>query len=214
MSLNIFQYFTPRDKAFFPLFERTSSNLVDTSKTLVEYVNCGSPERKRELFKEIQRLEHIGDDLTHETFTELSSNFITPFDREDIHTLVASLDDIVDYIHGSVKRMELYKIDPVTPAIIRLAELIHDCAVDLDKAVRELRNLRNITRIKEATVRINSLENHADDIYDNAIARLFEDEKNAIEVIKMRDILSSLEKATDKAEDCADVISSILVKNA
>lgn len=188
--------------------------MVETSKVLVEYVNSSSLEKKKELFKEIQRLEHIGDDLTHETFTELSSNFITPFDREDIHELIASLDDIVDYIHGSVKRMELYKIHPVTPAIIRLSELIYDCAVDIDKAVHELRNLKNITRIKEATVRINSLENHADDIFDNAIARLFEDEKNAIEVIKMRDILSSLEKATDKAEDCADVINSILVKNA
>lgn len=214
MSLNIFQYFTPRDKNFFPLFERATANLVETSKVLVELVNTSSHDRRRELFKEIERLEHVGDSITHETFYELSSNFITPFDREDIHALVTAIDDIVDYVHGSTKRIELYKVEIMTPAIIKLSELILKCAEELNTAVKELRDLKNITKIKEATVRINSIENHADDIFDNALARLFEDEKNAIEVIKMKDVLSALETATDKAEDAADVINSILVKNA
>lgn len=214
MSLNIFQYFTPKDKNFFPLFERAAANLLETSKVLVELVNTSPPEKKRELFKEIERLEHVGDGITHETFHELSANFITPFDREDIHALVTSIDDIVDYIHGSTKRIELYKVEVMTPAIIKLSELIHKSAEELNIAVKELRNLKNISKIKEATVRINSIENHADDIFDNAIARLFEEEKNAVEVIKMKDVLSALETATDKAEDAADVINSILVKNA
>jgi len=214
MNLNIFQYFTPKDKNFFPLFERATANLLETTKVLVELVNTSSPERKRELFKEIERLEHVGDSITHETFHELSSNFITPFDREDIHALVTAIDDIVDYVHGSTKRIELYKVEVMTPAIVKLAELIHKCAEELNTAVKELRNLKNITTIKEATVRINSIENHADDIFDNALAQLFENEKNAVEVIKMKDVLSALETATDKAEDAADVINSILVKNA
>jgi len=214
MNLNIFQYFTPKDNNFFPLFERATANLLETTKVLVELVNTSSPERKRELFKEIERLEHVGDSITHETFHELSSNFITPFDREDIHALVTAIDDIVDYVHGSTKRIELYKVEVMTPAIVKLAELIHKCAEELNTAVKELRNLKNITTIKEATVRINSIENHADDIFDNALAQLFENEKNAVEVIKMKDVLSALETATDKAEDAADVINSILVKNA
>jgi len=215
MSLNIFQYFTPKDKNFFPLFEKAASNVTATSKTLIEFVNVGSNmEKRRELFREIERLEHVGDNITHETFNELSANFITPFDREDIHRLVSSIDDIVDYIHGAAKRMELYKVEQITPAIIKLAELIYEGAKELEIAVSELRNLKNISKIKEAAVRINSIENHADDIFDMAIAKLFEEEKNAVEVIKMKDVLSMLETATDKFEDATDVINTILIKNA
>ncbi|MFL5765805.1 MAG: DUF47 domain-containing protein [Bacteroidia bacterium] len=212
--MNIFQYFTPKDKKFFPLFEKAAANATATSKTLVELVNCTSLERRKELFREVERLEHVGDNITHETFNELSANFITPFDREDIHSLVSAIDDIVDYIHGATKRMELYKIETMTPAIIKTAELILKGSEELQIAVSELRNLKNITKIKEATVRINSIENHADDIFDMAIAKLFEEEKNAVEVIKMKDVLSMLETATDKCEDAANVINTILIKNA
>ena len=214
MNLNIFQFFQPKDKVFFLLFQQASQNAVATSKVLVELVTTASLERRKELFREIERLEHVGDSITHETFNQLSLNFITPFDREDIHNLVSAIDDIVDYIHGASKRMELYKVEEMTPAIMKLAELILKGSEELEIAIFELRNLKNITKIKEATVRINSIENHADDIFDMAIARLFEEEKNAVEVIKMKDVLSMLETATDKCEDAADVINAILIKNA
>ncbi len=214
MNLNIFQFFQPKDKIFFLLFQKAAANATATSKVLVELVNTSNPEKRRELFREIERLEHVGDAITHETYNQLSLNFITPFDRDDIHSLVSAVDDIVDYIHGATKRMELYKVEQMTPAIIKLAELILKGAEELEIAVIELRNLKNITKIKEATVRINSIENHADDIFDMAIAKLFEEEKNAVEVIKMKDVLSMLETATDKCEDAADVINSILIKNA
>jgi hypothetical protein len=128
--------------------------------------------------------------------------------------LVSAVDDIVDYINGASKRMELYKVEEMTPAIVKLAELILKGAEELEVAILELKNLKNVTKIKEATVRINSIENHADDIFDMAIAKLFEEEKNAVEVIKMKDVLSMLETATDKCEDAADVINTILIKNA
>lgn len=214
MSFNIFQYFTPKDKNFFPLFEKAAANAIATSRILVELVNTTAAEKRRELFREIERLEHVGDNITHETFNELSANFITPFDREDIQRLVSAIDDIVDYIHGATKRMELYKVEQMTPAITKLSELILKGTEELEIAVSELRNLKNITKIKEATVRINSIENHADDIFDMAIAKLFEEEKNAVEVIKMKDVLSMLETATDKCEDAANVINTILIKNA
>jgi predicted phosphate transport protein (TIGR00153 family) len=214
MNLNIFQFFQPKDKIFFLLFQKASANATATSKILVELVTTSSSERRKELFREIERLEHVGDSITHETFNELSSNFITPFDREDIHDLVSAIDDIVDYIHGASKRIELYKIDQMTPAIIKLSELIQKGAEELEAAVSELRNMKNISKIKEATVRINSIENHADDIFDMAIAKLFEEEKNAVEVIKMKDVLSVLETATDKCEVAANVINTILIKNA
>lgn len=214
MNLNIFQFFQPKDKIFFLLFQKAAENAVVTSKVMVELVNTSSIVKRKELFREIERLEHVGDGITHETFNQLSLNFITPFDRDDIHSLVSAVDDIVDYIHGASKRMELYKVEEMTPAIIKLAELILKGSEELEIAIKELRNLKNINKIKEATVRINSIENHADDIFDMAIAKLFEEEKNAVEVIKMKDVLSMLETATDKCEDAADVINSILIKNA
>ncbi|MCX6295004.1 MAG: DUF47 family protein [Bacteroidetes bacterium] len=214
MNLNIFQFFQPKDKIFFLLFQKAAANAVVTSKVMVELVNTTSLEKRKELYREIERLEHVGDGITHETFNQLSLNFITPFDRDDIHSLVSAVDDIVDFIHGASKRMELYKVEEMTPAIIKLAELIQKAAEELEVAIIELRNLKNITKIKEATVRINSIENHADDIFDMAIAKLFEEEKNAVEVIKMKDVLSMLETATDKCEDASDVINSILIKNA
>lgn len=214
MNLNIFQFFQPKDKIFFQLFQKATANATATSKVLVELVNTSNLDKRRELFREIERLEHVGDSITHETFIELSSNFITPFDREDIHDLVSSIDDIVDYIHGATKRMELYKVENMTSAITKLAELLLQGCEALEVAVKELRDLKNLTKIKEATVLINSIENHADDIFEMTLAKLFEEEKNAIEVIKMKDILSLLETATDKCENAADVINTIIIKNA
>lgn len=211
---SILSFFLPQDKKFFPLFEKASGNLHQISTVLVEMVNATSPEKRRELIKEIERLEHVGDSVSHEIFNELSTNFITPFDREDIHELVSSLDDIVDFIHGSAKRIDLYKVNEITPPIIKLAELVLKGAEELHKAVTGLRQMKNINQIKEACVRINSIENHADDIFDMSIAQLFEEEKDAVKIIKMKEILSALETATDKCEDAANVIESIIVKNA
>lgn len=210
----IASFLVPQGKKFYLMFEKASGNLHQISKVLVEMVNVSSLEKRRELIKEIERLEHVGDSVTHEIFSELSLNFITPFDREDIHSLVSSLDDIVDFIHGSAKRIELYKISEMTPSMVKLAELILQGAEELDKAVKGLREMKNVSRIKESCVKINSIENHADDIFDLAIAQLFEEEKDAIKIIKLKEILSALETATDKCEDAANVIESIVVKNA
>ena len=211
---NILQFFIPQDKKFFPLFEKASANLHAVSKILVEMVNASDLNRRRELVKEIERLEHVGDNVTHEIFNELSTNFITPFDREDIHELVSSLDDIVDFIHGSAKRMETYKITEPTTSITKLAELVLQGAEELHNAVTGLRTMKNPNKIKEACVKINSIENHADDIFDMTISKLFDEEKDAIQLIKMKEILSALETATDKCEDCANVLESIILKNA
>ncbi len=214
MNLNIFQFFQPKDKIFYLLFQQAAANAVATSKVLVELVTTSNLETRKELFREVERLEHVGDNITHETYNQLGLNFITPFDRDDIQSLVSAIDDIVDYIYGASKRMELYKIEHMTPAIIKLSELILTGAEELEIAIAELRKIKNSVKIIESTVRINSIENHADDVYNMAIATLFEEEKNAVEVIKMKELLSFLETATDKCEDAADVIHSILIKNA
>ncbi len=212
--MGFLSFLTPRDKKFFPLFEQATENLVKTSNKLVEMVNSSSPEKRKELIKEIEQLEHMGDNITHMIFSELGRNFITPFDREDIHALASALDDVVDFIHGSAKRIELYKITSIPDSIAKLAELTQKGAVALNVAVHGLRDMKDTDVIKEACVQVNSLENHADDIFNLAIARLFEEEKDAIQIIKIKEVLAALETATDKCEDAANTVQSILVKYA
>lgn len=215
MSANSFiQLFVPKDRKFHPMFEQAASNLVAVSKVLYELVNTTSSEKRVPLFRQIEKLEHTGDEITHQIFHETSKTFITPFDREDMQRLASGLDDILDYIHGSAKRIELYKIEAMHPSMIKLAELIMSCANELNNAINSLRSMKHHLRVREALVRINSIENHADDIFDNAVARLFEDEKDAIQIIKIKEVLSALETATDKCEDVANVIETIIVKQA
>lgn len=209
---NLLQFFIPQDKKFFPLFEKATDNLLVISKVLVDMVGTSNIEKRKELIREIEKLEHVGDAVTHEIFHELSANFITPFDREDIHALVTSIDDVVDFIHGSAKRIELYGIVEMPTPFIKLAELILQGSEQLQIAVSGLKDIKKAGRIREACVKINSIENHADDIFDMTIARLFEEETNAITIIKHKEILYALEEATDKCEDAANAIESIVIK--
>ena len=215
MSLNsIFQYFIPKDKKFFPLFEQGSANLVKLGEALVQAVNTEDVAQREKLFKEIEHLEHVGDEITHQIHLELSKNFITPFDREDIHRLASSIDDIADYIHDSANRMKLYNIEVITDPIKELSELILQACQFLDKAIKELKNLKNVRLIADSCIRINSIENQADNAFDKAVAALFDYEKDAIALIKYKEVLQGLETATDRCEDAANVLESILVKNA
>ena len=210
----IFKYFTPKDKKFFGLFDEQVDNLVLIAEELNKLVNNIGSGKEKELQREIERLEHVLDHCAHKIFLELGKSFITPFDREDIHRLASSIDEIADYIHGASKRIGMYKIEATTPTIIKLAELILQCTHELKKAVHELRNLKNLRNITDACVRLNSIENLADDLYDAAIADLFENEKNAINLFKLKEVYAALETATDMAEDAANVLESIIVKTS
>jgi len=216
MSLNsIFQYFVPKDKKiFFPLFEQAASNVVAIATVLVEAVNSTNPATREELYKQIDKLENIGDELTHQIYLELGKNFITPFDREDIHALATAIDDVADNIQGAANRMSLYRIDEFNEHIKKLSDLILQGSIDLEKAVRELKDLRNVRAIADSCIRINSMENQADYVFDRAVADLFLYERDAIKLIKYKEILATLENATDMCEDAANVMESILVKNA
>lgn len=214
MAIPFLKYFIPVDRHFFPLFDKAAANLEVGGKCIYQLTICTNPDERQKWFREIERIEHVGDDITHEIFQELSRNFITPFDREDIHRLVSSIDDVLDYIHGSSKRIELYKMTEISNDIVKLAELIQTGTTELRRAIFELKNMKKMRDITDALVRINSVENHADDIFDNAVAHLFEHEKDAIKIIKIKEVLSALETATDKCEDAANVIESIIVKMA
>jgi uncharacterized protein Yka (UPF0111/DUF47 family) len=156
----------------------------------------------------------VNDDLTHRIFTELGRNFITPFDREDIHYLASALDDICDYVYATAKKINFYKVNPNDSGIQKMADLIEQSAAQIRIAVRELRNMRDMRKITDALVKVNSIENQADDIFDLSIERLFETEPDAKEVIKKREIYQVMEIVTDKCEDAANVIESIIIKYA
>ncbi|MGX5818556.1 DUF47 domain-containing protein [Chitinophaga lutea] len=211
---SIVKLFMPKDRVFYSLFEDVAANLVEMGKVLVELCETNDPQVRKDKTHLIERLEHKNDDYTHRIFVELGQNFITPFDREDIHYLAATLDDVADYIHGSAKRLDLYKVHHIHDNVRKLADLIYQGTLELSRAIPELRNMSNMRVITDACVKINSLENHADDIYDRAIADLFEQETNAVELIKMREIYQALEIATDKCEDSANVIETIIIKYA
>jgi predicted phosphate transport protein (TIGR00153 family) len=181
---NIFKFFTPQDKKFHPLFEQAGSNALKIAETLLEMVSTGDAESRKTIFKEIERLEHVGDDITHSIFLELSRNFITPFDREDIHALATAVDDVADYIYGTANRMQMYNMNTINEPIVKIAELLVEMCTDIDKAIKELRSFKNIRVIADACIRINSGENQADYVFTLAVARLFEYETNAIELIK------------------------------
>ena len=213
MRMNLFKMFAPKSGDFFDSFAQSTRNLVAMSQKFKELLDAKEGERDG-LVREIHDLEHVGDQITHNLFIQLSENFITPFDREDIHYLATSLDDVADFINGTASRISLYQLKEIDQVMHGLASVLSRQVVEIDSAIQNLRNMKNAQRVREAIVRINDLENEADSIFDLAIARLFSEETNAIEMIKKKEILSVLETATDKCEDVANAIESILVKNS
>jgi uncharacterized protein Yka (UPF0111/DUF47 family) len=210
----IVQIFLPKDKVFYSLFEEVAESVARMGELLKEVVGEPDFDKRAALIMLLETQEHINDDLTHRIFTELGRNFITPFDREDIHYLASALDDICDYIYAAAKKINFYKVNPDDPGIQKMADLIAQGSGQIRGAVKELRNMRNMRTITDALVRVNSIENQADDVFDKSIERLFENEPDAKEVIKKRDIYQVLEIVTDKCEDATNVIESIIIKYA
>ena len=214
MSLNsIFQFLVPKDKKFFPLFEQASFNLTLLAETLHEAVNAPKGEREN-YFRKIEELEAVIEEITHKTHLELSRNFITPFDREDIHALVKSMDDVADYLHGSASRMRLYQVEKITKSIRKLTEINLEACQQIEIAIKELKDLKNLKAISEACKKINKLESKADNVFDKAVADIFENETDAKNIIKYKEVLSALESASDKCKSVANVLESVVVKHS
>jgi uncharacterized protein len=214
MSLNsIFQFLVPKDKKFFPLFEEASTNLIELASNLHEAVNLPLKEREV-LFQKIDELEQKGEDITRKTNLELSKNFITPFDREDIHSLITSIDNVADNLHGAASRMRLYQVDKITKSIRKLTEINLDACHHIDVAVKELKRFKKVKNITDACSKINKLENKSDHVYNKAVFEIFENETDAKNIIKYKEVLSVLESATDKCKSVASVLESIAVKHS
>ena len=205
----------PKDDSFFVFFEKDVENLLNGARVFRDLMRNGvTKEERAQKIRKIEDFEHKGDEITHQIFQALGSTFITPFDREDIHELTSKMDDILDYIQGAANRITLYRVETITPEAEQLAGLIYDSTVELAKAIPLLRDLRNVRAINECLVKINSIENEADDLFERAVGALFDNCTDPIALIKSKELLVSLETATDQCEDAANVIESIIVKSA
>ncbi|MCA6486723.1 MAG: DUF47 domain-containing protein [Chitinophagaceae bacterium] len=215
MRLNNFgNLFMPKNKVFYELFEGVAEKVLEMAQKLKEMVSEPDHNKRAAVLAQIEDLEHKNDENTHRIFTELGRNFITPFDREDIHYLATSLDDICDYIYASAKKINFYNVNPNDTGIQKMSDLILQGSIEIRRAVMGLRDMKNLREMTEAMVRVNSIENQADDVFDMSIEMLFQQENDFKEVIKKREIYQVVEIATDKCEDAANVIESIIIKYA
>lgn len=204
----------PKEEKFFPLFEDLADLVTEAAVVLSKIIESNDPSREMDHFREIKTLEKKADDIAHAVFDALDTTFITPFDREDIHEFVSKMDDVLDYVNSVSQQIKLYKPKKLLPQFKEMvAVLIRGCE-QIKIATKELRNLKKPKKISDACVKINELENVADDIYHQLLSELFETEKNAIELIKNKEILETLEMATDSVEDVSDVMKTIIIKSA
>jgi len=215
MSLNaLMRWLKPREMVFFDLLESAAANVYQASQLFDLEIRTGDPVRFAELRRQMKDLEHIGDDLTREIMDRLNHTFVTPLDREDIMQLAHAIDDVVDKIHAICERLILYRIGHVMPAVTEMSSLIVEGSGEILHLIRFLRNMSNQKEIQDRIRRVHTLENKADSIYHAALAQIFENPKDPIELIKWKELLEQIEDASDKIELVAKVIGSTVMKNA
>jgi len=209
------KFFVPKDHSFHPLFEEDAKNLVKASELLNDMLTFNENEDHERIYKEIKDVEHIGDTITDKTYIQLNKSFITPFDREDIHALIAHIDDVVDSINGVARSICLYKPKKLLPVYKIMAEMILEAAKEIECSIHCLVDAAaNKDEIAKACNNVTAIEHKVDEYYYVAIAELFEKEKDTAELLKNNKILEILERCTDEAEDVTDVIKDILIKMA
>lgn len=200
----------PKEIDFFEIFDKAASNLTKATSLLVSLME--NFDNLEERAKEIYELEQDGDMLTHDIMKKLNKTFITPIDREDIHALASSMDDILDLVWGGVDRMIVFKIKEPTKEAVELAKDLHQTTEVLQKTIKELR-AKNYSHVQEHCIEINRLENRVDRVFRDALGKLFDDMQDPLLIIKWKEIYEHLEDASDRCEDVANVLEGIVLKN-
>jgi len=206
----------PRDLQFFDLLERLSATVHQGARLLYDHLQApGDLDAVRRASQKIHEVEHEGDDITHEIIARLNKTFITPLDREDIYGLAVRLDDVLDYVDAVAKRLVTFRVSKPTAQAVELARIILRSTEEVQIGVHLMRDLRHGEQIRLQCAKINQLENDADFVMREALDDLFNGAaRDALDVIKWKDLYEQLEVATDKCEDVANVIETVLVKNA
>jgi predicted phosphate transport protein (TIGR00153 family) len=199
----------PRDGDFFVLFQKQAENIVAGAQAFVSMLEhyTGVPEQ----VQIIKAIEHNGDEITHQIFRKLNQTFITPFDREDIHELCSTMDDVIDLVDAAASRFVLYRVSEVRHGTLELTRVLAAATVELKEAIHAM---ESPDKALHRVIEINRLENESDRICRTLIAQLFEEEKNSVEIIKWKEIYEVIETAVDKCEDVSNVIESVILKNA
>jgi uncharacterized protein len=207
----IFHALLPKDDTFFPLFEQSVDNLLEAAKQFEISINSDASGRMQSLEK-LAFLEKQADEITQAIITTAINTFLVPFDREDIQELANAIDDVLDLMYGTAKRIELYKVTTIPDSMKEIATKTRICVEHLHGCVHAMRKMRYTTKIQHHLIHIHQMENEVDQIMNNELARIFSGDMNPIEVIKIQEVLTMLEDATDKCEDAANVIESVFVK--
>ena len=202
----------PKDTNFYDLFERGVTKVHEGVQLLEDLVkNFINVPLKA---KRIKDVEHEADLITHETVAKLNKTFVTPFDREDIHGLICSLDNILDHVEAAADKLSLYRINEIKPDATLLTDILLRAVQEVQKTVVQLRHLKGGNSILQHCIEINRLENEGDFVYRSAIAKLFEKGDDTLDVLKWKDVYESIENAIDSCEDVANVIEGVALKNS
>ena len=208
----MFRRFMPREGKFFDLFNEHAGLILEGSRELAALIECGDDLERRA--RNVETIEKRGDKITRNTIELLHQTFITPIDRDDIHQLISEMDDILDLIEDSAQLIFLYDVRALSPDAKKLAEICVQCCTKVKDAVALLPSMDNAEAIMRICGEIDRLESDADHTMRAAIGRLFRDEPDVRELIKLRTVYEHLETVTDRCEDAANIIQGIVIENA
>jgi predicted phosphate transport protein (TIGR00153 family) len=208
----MFGRFLPKETSFFDFFEQHAALTVDGTKEFLSLVASGANIEAKA--RRIADIEHETDVITHRCVEALHKTFITPIDRDNIHRLITRMDDIMDFVEAAAERIALYELTVMTAEVRDLADVLHRAAGEVEAACKSLRNLKDPQSILKRCIDINRLENEGDAILRRAVAKLFKEEKDPIQVIKWKEIYENLESATDRCEDVANIIEGVVLEHA
>lgn len=200
----------PREERFFTLFLDQVKLISSAAERLLQGVRRGNSDLAAAA-AEITRYEQQGDEVIHDIFTRLNQTFITPLDPEDIHSLSSHLDDVLDGIEDAAHRINAYRIEPIPAPVIELCEIVHASATSLGQAFDALNKDQ---KMLEYCIEVNRLEGLADQVLRRAVEELFTTCKDAITIMKLKEIYEFLEQTTDRCEDVADALQNVVVKNS
>ena len=203
----------PQDRHFFPMFENLSDIVLKAAGILQEVLEHDDPVKHKDLLKQIKEYETNCDEITQKVFDELDKSFITPFDRENMNQLTSSLDSVIDSINGVSQRIRYYRPNNIPSEFKNFGKLILNGCTYINNAILELRNLKKPEKILKACRKMSEIESSADDIYHSTISEIFKKEKDAIELIKQKEILETMERTTDRIENVSDILKTIVLKS-
>lgn len=205
----------PKEDRFHALLARDTANLEKAGKLFAEIARTSNFEERRIKAIELKAVEHDGDMITREVFDVLNQSFITPFDRDDLQSIAIDLDNILDYLEGAAQYLVLFELHESPEALRQFADILVRMIQQIDSATGLMWDLANEKKVREIVVKVSALENQADTLHNTVIADLFKSTgRNPLEIMKWREVYSSLEEAADACRDFSNIVANVVVKYA